>query len=210
MSHFVSQVARRDGFSCKKTYSQLPIGPHPSHFPHTRSALPFSPRAGRNLCYLFLLGESHGTPFCRPIEVQTRKPTWTCGVVSTQPEKKKKNVRDEIFPVHEVLWDVLHRICQVESIVVAVHAFMSSLCKLNRVARVAKSKFLIAVRQLVQSFSVGMDCNQHCFKNFFLLKKTTCKSNSALGIVPIKIPPRRRYLDTFSIIILAFAAFSNA
>lgn len=41
-------------------------------------------------------------------------------------------------------------------------------------------------------------------------KEKTCKSNSALGIVPIKIPPRRRYLDTFSIIILAFAAFSNA
>lgn len=96
-------------------------------------------------------------------------------VVSSVPNlrKKKKNVRDEIFPVHEVLWDVLHRICQVESIVVAVHAFMSSLCKLNRVARVAKSKFLIAVRQLVQSFSVGMDCSQHCFtgKNFALKKE---------------------------------------
>lgn len=48
--------------------------------------------------------------------------------------KRKKNVRDEIFPVDEVLWDVFHRICQVESIVVSVYALMLPLGKLNRVA----------------------------------------------------------------------------
>lgn len=81
-------------------------------------------------------------PFCRLIEDQTRKPTWKkYGAALVYPklpqiekEKEKKNVRDEIFPVHEVLWDVFHRICQVESIVVSVHALMLSLGKLNRVA----------------------------------------------------------------------------
>lgn len=93
-------------FFLANTYSQLPTGPHPSHFLHTRSTLPFSPRAGRNLCYLFLPGESHGMLFCRLIEDQTRKPTWKkYGVALVYPklpqiekEKEKKKCTRRNFP----------------------------------------------------------------------------------------------------------------
>lgn len=38
----------------------------------------------------------------------------------------------------------------------------------------------------------------------------THSNNAEFGIVPINVPPLLRYLDTFSIIILALAGVSNA
>ena len=128
-----------------------------------------------------------------------------CLIVRKSSTRTGYNSRNEGFPIHEIFRYILDSIGEVETILVTINTFVTSFSELDIITRIAESQLPIILWQLIKAFSIASQYHIGLSNSL-----STDRSSSALGIVPMNMPPVRRNFETFSIIIRALEALSKA